>query len=115
VASLVFDWLKRRGGLSAMAQINKRKADKLYAAIDRSGFYHNPIETQSRSWMNVPFTLTDANLEGAFLKESHQAGLVALKGHRSVGGMRASIYNAMPEQGVDVLIEFMEDFARRNG
>ena len=115
LAGLVFQYLKRKGGLQAMAEINKRKADKLYAAIDDSGFYRNPVEKSSRSWMNVPFTLADANLDKTFLAEAAQAGLKTLGGHRSVGGMRASIYNAMPEAGVDALVAFMQDFAQRNG
>ena len=115
LAGLVFQLLKRKGGLQAMAEINKRKADKLYAAIDDSGFYRNPVEKSSRSWMNVPFTLADANLDKTFLAEAAQAGLKTLGGHRSVGGMRASIYNAMPEAGVDTLVAFMKDFAQRNG
>jgi phosphoserine aminotransferase len=115
VAGLVFQWIKRKGGLSAMAEINMRKADKLYAAIDNSSFYQNPVERGSRSWMNVPFTLADAELDATFLSEAKQAGLVTLKGHRSVGGMRASIYNAMPEAGVDALIAFMADFEKRHG
>jgi phosphoserine aminotransferase len=112
---LVFDWVKRKGGLNAMAQINERKAGKLYAAIDTSDFYQNPVEVKSRSWMNVPFTLANADLDSVFLAEAKDKGLVTLKGHRSVGGMRASIYNAMPEAGVDALIEFMKDFEKRNG
>jgi phosphoserine aminotransferase len=115
VAGLVFDWVKRKGGLNAMAQINERKAGKLYAAIDTSDFYQNPVEVKSRSWMNVPFTLANADLDSVFLAEAKDKGLVTLKGHRSVGGMRASIYNAMPEAGVDALIEFMKDFEKRNG
>ncbi len=115
LAGLVFQLLKRKGGLQAMAEINKRKAEKLYAAIDDSGFYRNPVEKHSRSWMNVPFTIADTNLEKPFLAEAAQAGLKTLEGHRSVGGMRASIYNAMPEAGVDALVAFMKDFAQRNG
>jgi phosphoserine aminotransferase len=115
LAGLVFQLLKRRGGLKAMAEINKRKAEKLYAAIDDSAFYRNPVEKTSRSWMNIPFTLADEKLEKAFLAEAAKAGLKTLEGHRSVGGMRASIYNAMPEAGVDALVGFMQDFARRNG
>ncbi|PKM42547.1 MAG: 3-phosphoserine/phosphohydroxythreonine transaminase [Gammaproteobacteria bacterium HGW-Gammaproteobacteria-1] len=116
VAGLVFEWLKDLGGLAGMAAINQRKAAKLYAAIDGSGgFYKNPVATHCRSWMNVPFTLPREELDEIFLKEAKKAGLVTLKGHRSVGGMRASIYNAMPEQGIDTLVEFMADFARRNG
>jgi len=115
MAGLVFDWLKGKGGLAAMARINETKADKLYAAIDGSGFYANPVEPESRSWMNVPFTLKNADLDATFLEESKKAGLAALKGHRSVGGMRASIYNAMPEAGVDALIDFMGEFERKYG
>ncbi|MDX9741468.1 MAG: 3-phosphoserine/phosphohydroxythreonine transaminase [Gammaproteobacteria bacterium] len=115
IAGLVFDWIKRQGGLTAMAEINRRKADRLYGCIDASPFYANPVEPKSRSWMNVPFTLADDALDAVFLKEAAAAGLVTLKGHRSVGGMRASIYNAMPEEGVDALIAFMKDFERRNG
>ncbi|WP_455209779.1 3-phosphoserine/phosphohydroxythreonine transaminase [Kaarinaea lacus] len=115
IAGLVFEWIKRKGGLNAMAQINERKANKLYAAIDASGFYTNPVEVKSRSWMNVPFTLANPDLDSVFLAEAKDKGLVTLKGHRSVGGMRASIYNAMPEEGIDALIEFMRDFEKRNG
>jgi phosphoserine aminotransferase len=115
VAGLVFDWLKRNGGLSAMAEVNGRKAKKLYEAIDSSGFYSNPVELVSRSWMNVPFTLAKPELDAGFLREAAGEGLVTLKGHRSVGGMRASIYNAMPEEGVDALLAFMKEFERRNG
>ncbi|MGD8558896.1 MAG: 3-phosphoserine/phosphohydroxythreonine transaminase [Gammaproteobacteria bacterium] len=114
MAGLVFQWIKDKGGLQAMAEINKRKADKLYAAIDNSSFYQNPVEKNSRSWMNVPFTLANSDLDETFLKEAKEYGLVTLKGHRSVGGMRASIYNAMPEEGIDVLISFMVDFEKRN-
>ncbi|KAF0192563.1 MAG: phosphoserine aminotransferase [Gammaproteobacteria bacterium] len=115
VAGLVFDWLKQKGGLARMAEINRRKADKLYKTIDDSGFYSNPVDPACRSWMNIPFTLQDAKLDAVFLQESAKAGLVALKGHRSVGGMRASIYNAMPEAGVDALVGFMKDFEKRYG
>ncbi|WP_435104756.1 3-phosphoserine/phosphohydroxythreonine transaminase [Arhodomonas sp. AD133] len=115
MAGLVFKWLKRQGGLEGMAEINKRKADKLYAAIDGSDFYRNPVDPACRSWMNVPFVLADESLNDTFLSEAKDAGLATLKGHRSVGGMRASIYNAMPEAGVDALIDFMNDFARRHG
>jgi phosphoserine aminotransferase len=115
VAGLVFAWLRRRGGLAVMAEINRRKAGKLYQAIDGSGFYRNPVAPSYRSWMNVPFTLANPELDGKFLAEAEKAGLAELKGHRSVGGMRASIYNAMPEEGVDTLISFMTDFARRHG
>lgn len=115
LAGLVFDRIKQLGGLDSVAAINQRKAQKLYAAIDNSGFYANPVEVSSRSWMNVPFTLANADLDKPFLTEAAAAGLVTLKGHRSVGGMRASIYNAMPEEGVDALISFMQDFEKRNG
>ena len=115
LAGLVFQWLKRKGGLQAMAEINKRKADKLYATIDGSGYYRNPVDKDCRSWMNVPFTLADASLDKTFLAEAAEVGLKTLSGHRSVGGMRASLYNAMPEAGVDTLVDFMQDFARRNG
>lgn len=115
LAGLVFAWLKEKGGLEGMAEINKRKADKLYQAIDNSGFYANPVKPENRSWMNVPFTLANADLDKTFLEEAAGQGLTTLKGHRSVGGMRASIYNAMPEAGVDALVEFMADFEKRHG
>lgn len=115
LAGLVFQWLKGKGGLAGMAEINQRKANALYGAIDRSDFYANPVDPDSRSWMNVPFTLADAALDGTFLSEAGEAGLKTLKGHRSVGGMRASIYNALPEQGVAALIEFMAEFERKYG
>jgi phosphoserine aminotransferase len=98
-----------------MGKRNRRKAEMLYAAIDQSGFYKNPIDPACRSWMNVPFILSDESLNKPFLEEARAAGLVNLSGHRSVGGMRASIYNAIPEQGVQRLIEFMNDFAKRYG
>jgi len=116
IAGLVFDWLKRRGGLAAMAEINQRKAKKLYDAIESSGgFYRNPVDPGCRSWMNVPFTMSDSSLDEDFLKGAKAAGLVQLKGHRSVGGMRASIYNAMPEGGVDALINFMQEYSKKKG
>ncbi|KAB7623665.1 3-phosphoserine/phosphohydroxythreonine transaminase [Alkalilimnicola sp. S0819] len=115
VAGLVFKWLKGLGGLEGMAEINRRKAEKLYAAIDDSPFYANPVKPTDRSWMNVPFTLADDSLDATFLQEAKANGLVTLKGHRSVGGMRASIYNAMPEEGVDALVAFMADFEKRHG
>jgi phosphoserine aminotransferase len=114
-AGLVFDWLKEQGGVAAMGEINERKATKLYAAIDSSGFYKNPVDKAYRSWMNIPFTLPDAALDKPFLAEAKAGGLTNLKGHRVVGGMRASLYNAMPEAGVDALISFMADFAKRHG
>ncbi|HFQ13517.1 MAG TPA: 3-phosphoserine/phosphohydroxythreonine transaminase [Gammaproteobacteria bacterium] len=115
LAGLVFAWIKDKGGLAAMAEINQRKAEKLYAAIDGSDFYANPVSPECRSWMNVPFTLANAELDSLFLEEARKEGLTTLKGHRSVGGMRASIYNAMPEAGVDALVAFMADFEKRHG
>lgn len=116
IAGLVFEWLKQKGGLKAMAEVNERKAKKLYDYIDGSGgFYKNPVELSARSWMNVPFTLGDANLDEEFLKGARGAKLLQLKGHRSVGGMRASIYNAMPEAGVDALIDYMKNFLKTKG
>ncbi|MCP4212992.1 MAG: 3-phosphoserine/phosphohydroxythreonine transaminase [Halieaceae bacterium] len=115
LAALVFDWLEEQGGLTAMEVLNRRKAEKLYAAIDSSDFYANPVELASRSLMNIPFTLADAKLDKAFLRESEAAGLLNLKGHRSVGGMRASVYNAVPEAAVDALIAFMQGFEARHG
>jgi len=113
-AGLVFNWIKENGGVEKMAEINFRKARKLYAAIDQSDFYSNSIEERSRSWMNVPFTLANAELDTVFLSEAKEAGLVSLKGHKLLGGMRASIYNAMPEEGVDALIAFMMEFEARH-
>jgi phosphoserine aminotransferase len=115
LAGLVFAWLKEQGGLAKMAEINKRKAGKLYAAIDDSDFYANPVDPNCRSWMNVPFTLANSELDSVFLEEAKEEDLMTLKGHRSVGGMRASIYNAMPEEGVNNLIAFMAEFERRHG
>jgi len=114
IAGLVFQWLKDQGGLEGMEEKNRRKAGKLYDAIDGSDFYHSPVTPEDRSLMNVPFTLSNPDLDKTFLAEAEEQGLVALKGHRSVGGMRASIYNAMPEEGVDALIAFMKDFEQRN-
>ena len=115
IAGLVFDWIKQNGGISAIEETNRRKAAKLYSAIDNSAFYSNPVDVECRSRMNVPFILADAELDSTFLKEAADAGLQTLKGHRSVGGMRASIYNAMPEAGVDALIDFMKEFENKNG
>lgn len=114
LAGLVFKWLKDNGGLKAMAEINKRKAEKLYKAIDDSPFYANPVAIKNRSLMNVPFTLKDAALDAEFLTGAADKGLHTLKGHRSVGGMRASIYNAMPEEGVDALVKYMAEFAQKH-
>lgn len=115
LAGLVFKWLKANGGLSAMAAVNRRKADALYAAIDGSDFYGNPVDKRYRSRMNVPFTLADAKLEKTFLAEADAANLLNLAGHRSVGGMRASLYNAVSEAAVLALTDFMADFERRHG
>ena len=115
MAGLVFDWIKQQGGMAKIAEINERKAGKLYAAIDGSDFYANPVTVNCRSWMNVPFTLADAELDSVFLAEAKEQNMVTLKGHRSVGGMRASIYNAMPEEGVDVLVAFMAEFEKKHG
>ena len=116
MAGLVFQWIKQQGGLTAMAVHNERKATALYETIDNSGgFYHNPVDRSCRSWMNVPFILANPELDAGFLKGAANAGLVQLKGHRSVGGMRASIYNAMPEQGVQALIDYMQQFQQTKG
>lgn len=109
---LILDWVDEQGGLEAMGQRNKAKADALYGTIDSSDFYANPVAPDSRSWMNIPFTLADPELDAAFLAGATEAGLTNLKGHRSVGGMRASIYNAMPMAGVTALIEYMKEFER---
>jgi len=116
LAGLVFKWLLREGGLVAVGEHNRAKMALLYGCIDGSGgFYRNPVDKAARSWMNVPFTLSDESLNAAFLKESEAAGLMALKGHKAVGGMRASLYNAVPMLAVQALVDFMRDFARRNG
>ncbi|MBM28049.1 MAG: 3-phosphoserine/phosphohydroxythreonine aminotransferase [Halieaceae bacterium] len=115
LAGLVFEWLEELGGLEKMEAINRRKAEKLYALIDESGFYANPVEQISRSLMNVPFTLADDALDTVFLKEAEARQLLNLKGHRSVGGMRASLYNAVEESSVDALCSFMRDFEQRHG
>ncbi|MFZ5556983.1 MAG: 3-phosphoserine/phosphohydroxythreonine transaminase [Pseudomonadota bacterium] len=115
VAGLVFQWLKRQGGLAAMERHNAAKARILYDLIDGNDFYCSPVEKADRSRMNVPFTLRDAALDEDFLKQAKGRGLVQLKGHRSVGGMRASIYNAMPLAGVEALADFMREFAASHG
>jgi len=115
LAGKVFAWLKDSGGVAAMESVNRAKAEKLYAYIDASdGFYTNPVAVENRSLMNVPFILADSGLDGAFLEQSHAAGLHALKGHRSVGGMRASIYNATGTDAIDALVDFMESFKAAN-
>jgi phosphoserine aminotransferase len=113
MAGLVFKWLKQQGGVAAISERNQRKAEKLYRYIDHSGFYKNPVEPASRSRMNIIFSLPDAEKEQLFVKESKAAGFIGLKGHSSLGGIRASLYNAMPEAGVDALIHFMQEFPRR--
>lgn len=114
-AGLVFRWLKAQGGLAAIGARNRAKAELLYSAIDGSGFYSNPVAVPARSWMNVPFTLADPALDKTFLSAAQAAGLSNLAGHRSVGGMRASLYNAMPPEGVAALVAFMKEFQRRHG
>jgi len=114
LAGLVFQWLKARGGVAAMEEQNRSKAELLYDAIDASDFYTNPVAVPYRSWMNVPFTLVKPELDGDFLAQAEKAGLTNLKGHRSVGGMRASIYNAMPVAGVRALVDFMAEFENNN-
>ena len=115
LSGLVFKWLKQQGGVDVMNRINQQKADLLYGVIDNSDFYRNDVASANRSRMNVPFQLADSKLDALFLDESFKAGLHALKGHRVVGGMRASIYNAMPLEGVKALTDFMIDFERRHG
>ena len=115
VMRLVLAWLLKRGGLEAIARTNARKAEKLYAEIDRTEFYRGHAQKDSRSRMNVTFKLASEDLDKKFAKEATAAGLDGLKGHRSVGGMRASIYNAFPEEGVDALVQFMREFERTNG
>jgi phosphoserine aminotransferase len=115
LTGLVLQWIKANGGVSGMEQLNKKKADLLYQTIDSSSLYSNPVEKSVRSRMNVPFVLADANLDKEFLQLAEANGLSTLKGHRSVGGMRASIYNAMPEAGVKALVEFMAEFERTHG
>jgi phosphoserine aminotransferase len=112
---LVMKWITGQGGLGGIAKINERKAEKLYAEIDRTGFYRGTARKDSRSLMNVTFRLASEELEGRFVKEATAAGLDGLKGHRSVGGMRASLYNAFPVAGVEALVSFMQEFERRNG
>ena len=114
LAGLVFQWLKRQGGLSAIGERNRAKAAKLYDVVDRSSFYKNPVAKDARSWMNVVFTLAKPDLDKTFIAEAKDAGLVTLEGHRSVGGMRASLYNAMPLAGVEALVRFMSDFERKH-
>jgi phosphoserine aminotransferase len=114
LAGLVFEWLKEAGGVKGISKVNKQKAELLYGYIDDSEFYQNHIEPKFRSLMNVPFWLTDESLNAEFLKQAEAHGLMALKGHRIVGGMRASIYNAMPLAGIKALVAFMKDFSDKN-
>ena len=115
VAGLVFQWLKKQGGLTKMEQINRAKAALLYDYLDQTEFYLSPVAKDDRSLMNIPFTLRNADLDKAFIQETEAVGLTQLKGHRSVGGMRASIYNAMPTEGVQTLVKFMKEFERKHG
>jgi phosphoserine aminotransferase len=115
IAGLVFQWLKQQGGLAEIERRNIAKAQLVYDVIDRSGLYRSPVAREDRSRMNVPFTLRDDALDEPFLKAAQQQGLMQLKGHRSVGGMRASLYNAMPMESVRALAQFMQDFERKHG
>ena len=115
IAGLMFKWIKEQGGVNEMERRSITRSQKLYAAVDNSGFYNNPVAVNYRSKMNVPFTLVDSKLESIFLKEARENDLVALEGHRSIGGLRASMYNGMSEEGVDALINFMQEFERRYG
>ncbi len=115
VAGLVYKWVKAQGGVQGLEAANKAKAELLYGYLDASGFYRNPVEPSVRSRMNVPFVLRDESLNDAFLQGAEAAGLLALKGHKSVGGMRASIYNAMPLAGVQALVDYLKEFERRYG
>ncbi|HEX6155684.1 MAG TPA: aminotransferase class V-fold PLP-dependent enzyme, partial [Burkholderiales bacterium] len=115
IAGLVFKWLKQLGGLAAIEKINIEKAKVLYDYLDQSAFFHNPVAKEDRSRMNVPFTLKDSKLDEPFLKGAVERGMVQLKGHRSVGGMRASIYNAMPIEGVKALVDYMREFEKQHG
>jgi phosphoserine aminotransferase len=115
VAGLVFQWLKKRGGLKQMGAVNRAKAKLLYDFLDQTEFYYSPVAKSDRSLMNVPFRLRNEALDEKFLKQAKQSGLAELKGHRSVGGMRASIYNAMPFEGVTALVTFMREFQSKNG
>lgn len=114
LSGMVFKWLKEQGGMQEMAQRNFEKSELLYRAIDNSDFYINRVTGENRSWMNIPFQMTDSSLDAKFLEEAKALGLLSLKGHRVSGGMRASIYNAMPLAGVQALVDFMADFERRN-
>jgi len=112
VSGLIFDWIHEQGGVEEMAKMNKLKSDLLYDFIDQSSFYSNPVSKSYRSWMNIPFTLSMDGLDDEFLKSAEDVGLLNLKGHRTVGGMRASVYNAMPIEGIKKLVSFMDEFAK---
>ena len=115
IAGLVFEWLQAQGGIAAIERRNIAKAQLLYDYLDHTQFYANGVRKEDRSRMNVVFRLSDETLDEAFLKGAKERGMVQLKGHRAVGGMRASIYNAMPVEGVRALVEYMQDFEQRNG
>ena len=115
IVGLVVKWLLQKGGLTAVAESNEQKAGKLYSILDSSNFYQGTADPHSRSLMNVTFRLPNEELEKRFLTQATNAGLVGLKGHRSVGGLRASIYNAFPEEGVETLTSFMREFERKSG
>ncbi|KAF1053079.1 MAG: Phosphoserine aminotransferase [Stenotrophomonas maltophilia] len=115
LSGLVFEWLKEQGGVEAMEQRNRAKKDLLYSFIDASAFYTNPIQANARSWMNVPFRLADEKLDKAFLAGADARGLLNLKGHRSVGGMRASIYNALGLDAIEALVAYMAEFEKEHG
>jgi phosphoserine aminotransferase len=115
IAGLVFEWLQEQGGVAAIERRNIAKASLLYDYLDRTAFYLNPVRKEDRSRMNVPFKLRDEELDEAFLKGAKERGMVQLKGHRAVGGMRASIYNAMPVEGVQTLVDYMKEFETRHG
>src|SRR5689334_13687682 len=115
IAGLVFEWLLAQGGLAAIERVNVAKAKLLYDYLDQSSFYRNTVRKEDRSRMNIPFKLADESQDGAFLKGAEQNGMVQLKGHRAVGGMRASIYNAMPIAGIETLVAYMREFERTRG
>ncbi len=115
MAGLVFEWIEASGGVGRMAELNQQKSDTFYQYLDQSAFYRNDIPAEFRSHMNIPFQIVDETLHGRFISEAEAAGLSSLKGHRSVGGMRASIYNAMPIDGIEALISFMQDFESKAG
>ena len=115
IAGLVFQWLKKQGGLVEMEKKNIEKSKLLYDHLDASAFFKNPVRKSDRSRMNIPFTLADPKLDGEFLKGAEARGMMQLKGHRAVGGMRASIYNAMPIEGVKRLVEYMREFEAKRG